>query len=153
MEMVREIYQVVEKRLKDKALRFTSQRRIILEILLAAKDQHLTVEEVYLKAKEMSSDIGIATAYRTLELFTEIGIVHKSDFGDGAARYEVVSPKEKHYHHHLICLKCGQIIEFNDDLLEDLEEEIGRKSNFKIKDHDLRFYGYCESCQDEMRKE
>jgi len=136
--------------LAAKDLRLTPQREAIIKILLSKRNQHLSADDIYLLTKEAYPEIGIATIYRTLELFADLGMVNKLEFGDGCGRYEFNEGQEGHSHHHLICEKCGAIIEFNEDLLEDLEEIIARESKFKITNHCLRFYGYCEECQAKM---
>lgn len=143
--MQREV-RAIRHQLSEKDYRLTPQRESILMILLAHRERHLSADEVYLAARERNLELGLATVYRTLELFAQLGIVHKLDYGDGQSRYEYNAGLDRHYHHHLICLGCGRIIEFNQDLLEDLEREISRKTDFDITDHCLRFFGYCRSC-------
>lgn len=137
----------IKNKLRENDLRLTSQRQAILQILLEYRHAHLSVEELYNIAHEHYPELGIATVYRTLDTFVELGIVHKMEFGDKGARYELNVDDGQHYHHHLFCISCGTIIEFNDDLLEKLEERIINESKFLIKDHSLRFYGLCHECQ------
>ena len=98
--------------------------------------------------REQAQDIGLATVYRSLDLLAELGILQKMEFGDGCSRYEIgtMTPDE-HQHHHMICLKCKKVFEFQDDLLDKLEKDIYKKSGFKIVDHQAIFYGYCKKCQ------
>lgn len=144
---MKSVMEEMKNLLAAKELRLTPQREAIIKILFQKKNQHLSADDIYLLTKETNPDIGIATIYRTLELFAELGIVNKMEFGDGCSRYEFNEGKEGHAHHHLICEKCGSIIEFNEDLLEELEEKIARESKFRITNHCLRFYGYCQNCQ------
>lgn len=137
----------VRQQLSDNDYRLTPQRQVVLGILVENSNTHLSADDIYLKAKEVSPDIGLATVYRTLELFDKLGIVYRLDYGDGQARYEFNDGLERHYHHHLICLGCGRIQEFNDDLLEDVEQAIATKAGFHITDHCLRFFGYCSNCR------
>ncbi len=125
----------------------TSQREAILDILISRQDEHLNADEIYIATKNQFPDIGLATVYRTLDLFSQLDIINKLEFGDAGCRYEFNPNYDKHYHHHLICLKCGKINEVKDDSLDALEEKIAYKSGFKITDHSLRFYGYCKTCQ------
>ena len=134
--------------LKEKDFRLTPQREAILQILLENDDNHMTAEDIYGITRERNPEIGLATVYRALELFEGLGIVSRLDFGEGGRKYEFSADRQKHYHHHLLCLDCGNIIEFNEDLLEDLEQRIAMQSNFKIVDHSLRFFGYCEQCRE-----
>lgn len=95
----------------------------------------------------------MATIYRTLDLFTELDLVKRLDFGDGRNRYELNDEEFAHFHHHLICVKCGHVAEFEDDMLETLESIIAKKLNFKTIDHQLKVYGYCGNCQKNMTPE
>ena len=137
----------VRELLKEKDLRLTPQREAVLRILLQGKDEHLTAEDIYDRTRDEYPDIGLATIYRTVELFEELGLVSRLEFGSGGCRYEFSLDQHGHYHHHLICLDCGTIFEFNEDLLENLEDTIGRESGFQVVDHSLRFFGYCQKCQ------
>lgn len=131
----------------QKQYKLTPQRQIILGIFLDHHGQHLSAEDVYSILRHQSSEIGLATVYRTLELLSDLDVLQKIEFGDGRSRYEINETNALHHHHHLICLSCGKVKEFEDDLLETLEHAIARKSNFKIVDHQLKFYGYCHECQ------
>lgn len=130
--------------LKQKDLRLTPQREAVLRILLQSQNKHLTAEDIYDRTREEYPDIGLATVYRTLELFEDLGLVSGLEFGAGGRRYEFGLQKE---HHHLICMQCGSIFEFNEDLLGELEETISQESGFQILSHSLRFFGYCQDCQ------
>lgn len=137
----------LKQRLQERQCKLTSQRQLILQIFIDNAAEHLSAEDVHLLLKNKKNDIGLATVYRGLELLSEMDILHKIDFGDGKLRYEINSDESEHYHHHLICLKCGCVMEFADDLLESLEHDIELKNGFKIIDHQLKFYGYCRECQ------
>lgn len=132
--------------LRNRSYKLTPQRQTILQAFLKNVDRHLSAEEVYVLVKNKNPEIGLATVYRTLDILAEIGILQKNDFGDGRSRYEF-SRKDEHHHHHLICLRCGTVSEFDDDLLESLEAVIAKRNQFKVMDHDLKFYGYCHDCQ------
>ena len=136
----------VKKALKDKGYKFTNQRSEIYNIFLEHKDSHLSTEEVFEYVSRVNPDIGIATVYRTLQLFEELNVLYKISFDDGVARYEIKSSISEHRHHHLICLDCGKVIEVKLDLLDSLEDEIESEESFKIVDHNLKFYGYCKEC-------
>lgn len=131
----------------DRQYKLTPQRQIILQTFLDHQDQHLSAEDVLTLVRKLAPEIGMATVYRTLELLSDLDILQKMEFGDGRSRYEINQTANAHHHHHLICLNCGKVREFEDDLLEALENAIARKSNFKIVDHQLKFYGYCQECQ------
>jgi len=134
-------------KLAEKDYKVTPQRKIILKAFLDNVDSHLSAEDVYGIVKVQHPEIGLATVYRTLELLADLGILQKMNFGDGRSRFEFSETDDHHHHHHLICINCGQVTEFEDDLLESLETMIGRKSGFKIIDHQLKFYGFCQKCQ------
>lgn len=143
----------IAEKLKENDFRLTPQRQAVLEILLANKEGHLNAEEIFQAAKKKYPELGLATVYRTLEILADLGIVHKLQFDEDCSRYEYNPDGERHAHHHLICISCGEITEFDEDLLEELEKEIAQKSNFTITDHSLRFYGYCAKCRPGDEKE
>ena len=146
-----EMLGLFKQRLQRKQYKLTMQRRTVLEILLEHPGEHLSAEDVYGALRDKSSDVGLATVYRTLELLVQLGILQRMEFGDGCSRYEIADiEKNEHQHHHLICIKCGKVTEFFDDLLDELEADVAAKSGFKITDHQVKFYGYCKECQDEL---
>ncbi|WP_102400578.1 Fur family transcriptional regulator [Haloimpatiens massiliensis] len=132
--------------LKDKGYKLTPQRRAIVSTIIENEGKHLTAEEIYDLVKEGCPEIGLATVYRTLQLLEQLSVVSKLELDDGCSRYELVHENENHKHHHLICTKCGKVIEVKDDLLEDLESKIEETYKFKIYDHSLKFYGLCRNC-------
>ncbi len=140
----------LKERIKDKKYKLTTQRQTILQAFIDADENHLSAEDVYVLVKEVAPDIGLATIYRTLDLFTELDLLKRLDFGDGRNRYELNDEEFAHFHHHLICVKCGKVSEFEDDMLETLESIIAKKLNFRTIDHQLKVYGYCSDCQNHM---
>lgn len=137
----------VEDKLRANDYKMTPKREHVLRVLLENKDKHLSAEEVYNLVKLRAPDVGLATVYRTLELFSNFDIIHSMDFGDGRKRYEFGSDgKESHRHHHLICINCGRIIEVNEDLLDELEERVTGTYDFVITDHELKIFGLCREC-------
>ena len=145
----RDTFADVCNQLRNHAYKLTPQRQTILKIFLEHAAQHLSAEEIYQLVKPHYPDIGLATIYRTLDILAELGILQKNDFGDGRSRYEF-SRQDEHHHHHLICLSCGNVSEFDDDLLESLETMISKRTKFKVVDHVLKFYGYCARCQEAL---
>lgn len=137
----------LRQKFRDRQYKLTSQRQTILQAFLDNPDRHLSAEDVHTIVKRQAPEIGLATVYRTLELFSDLDILQKLDFGDGRQRYEINETSTPHHHHHLICLACGKVKEFGDDLLENLENAIAKSSKFTIVDHQLKFYGYCQECQ------
>ena len=141
-------------RLSERKYKMTPQRKEILQIFIdSGEDKHLSAEEVYELLKKKDFDFGLATVYRNVELLNSLGILIRVDFGDGCARYELNSSNPQlHQHHHLICLNCKKIIEFEEDLLEHLETVIEKKSDFQIVNHEVKFFGYCSECKDKVKK-
>ncbi|MGJ3260373.1 MAG: Fur family transcriptional regulator [Rhodospirillales bacterium] len=127
----------LERMCVDKGMKMTEQRRVIARVLSEAED-HPDVEEVYRRASEQDSKISIATVYRTMRLFEDEGIVERHDFGDGRARYEEVS--EEH-HDHLINVKSGRVIEFQNEEIERLQERVAREHGLKLVGHRLELFG------------
>ncbi|MFO1518900.1 MAG: Fur family transcriptional regulator [bacterium] len=132
-----------KRSLSEKGIRHTKKRDIILETLFRS-GSHLTIEEVHERVRKVDPKIGYVTVYRTLRLLKECGLAHQWQFGDGHSRFEKVSD---HHHDHLICLKCGRIIEFEEDEIEKLQEKVSRENNFKIVSHVHEIFGYCSRCQ------
>lgn len=121
----------------QKGMRMTDQRRVIAKVLSEAED-HPDVEEVYRRSTAIDQGISIATVYRTVRLFEEAGILERHDFRDGRSRYEPVSDE---HHDHLIDVESGEVLEFHNDEIEKLQEEIARKLGFKLVDHRMELYG------------
>ena len=131
--------------IKSKGMKWTEQREIILDIILS-QDCHLSADEVYQMVKEKypNSSIGIATIYRTLNFLEEVKLISSIPFGKDGKKYE----KTKDTHHdHLICINCGKIIEFYDEKIEQQQEIIAKKNNFKITGHTMQLYGICHECE------
>lgn len=141
------------EQLKEKGYKFTTQRKLILDVLKENEGKHFTPEEIYNLVKNKNPEIGIATVYRSLALLESMGLVYKVHLGPGTVKYEVDRTDSTHKHHHLICLECGEIIEVEEDLLENIEKEISEKHNFIIKDHSVKFHGYCSRCMEKQTKD
>lgn len=146
MIQVDDKYSNFKEQLKERGYKLTMQRQAVLDAIIGHEGEHLSTEEVYDLVKKAHPEIGLATVYRTLLLFERMELVYKIDLDDGCSRYELNKHNEDHRHHHLICTKCGAVAEVEEDLLESLEEQILRKNNFIVKDHRVKFYGYCSKC-------
>lgn len=120
-----------------KGLRITEQRRVIARVLSEARD-HPDVEELHRRASAVDRGISIATVYRTVRLFEEAGILERHDFRDGRSRYE---PTPDEHHDHLIDIETGNVIEFHDGDLEQLQTAIAERLGFRLVDHRLELYG------------
>lgn len=136
-----------EAKLKKEGYKLTYQRKVILNTIIEHQEEHLSCDDIFNIITKEYPEIGIATIYRTLQLFEKLRIVYKLNFDDGFSRYELNLGTEDHHHHHLICLECGKVIEVKLDLLESLENEIEKEGIFTIVDHNVQFYGYCSDCK------
>ena len=127
----------IEEKCKEKGVRLTDQRKVIARVMTES-DDHPDVDELYKRVTKIDSKISIATVYRTVKLFEESGILTKHDFKGGKARYEELS--EQH-HDHLIDIKSGEIIEFVDNEIEELQKKVAEKYGYDLVDHKLELYG------------
>lgn len=139
----------VKDLLREKGLKVTSQRLMVLNILSAHGDEHLTVEEIYDLAKEESPEIGLATIYRTVQVLLELHVIEKVTFDDGFARYELNGEEtgSGHRHHHAICTQCGKVYALETDLLDTLEKQVFESLGFEVTDHEIKLYGLCSACR------
>ncbi len=143
----RRIYRI----LRDEDFKLTRQRRIIVATLLRHEKEHLSAEELYQFVREQDPEVGLATVYRTLELLERLDLVRGISFGDGRIRYEFTG--EVHHHHHVVCVSCDQIQEVDADLLGAVEAEVTRRLGYSIVDHELKLYGLCPTCQEDLQEE
>ena len=127
----------IEELCVDKGLKMTEQRRVIAQVLSESVD-HPDVEQLYQRATKLDPRISIATVYRTVKLFEEAQILERRDFGDGRARYEEVSDE---HHDHLIDVNTGEVIEFVNDAIERLQEEVAKSFGYRLVGHRLELYG------------
>ena len=128
---------VIENKCAEKGVRLTDQRKIIAQVMSESTD-HPDVDELHKRVSKVDSKISIATVYRTVKLFEEVGILTKHEFKGGKARYEEVN---EGHHDHLIDIKSGEIIEFVDDEIEKLQKKVAEKYGYKLVDHKLELYG------------
>jgi len=135
--------EIFRKYISQQGLKLTRQRQVILDEFLRM-EAHLSTEELYLKVRKKHPHIGYATVYRTLKLLAECGLAKERDFGAGQTLYEVTY-RDQH-HDHLICTECGEIIEFEDLRIEELQKQVAKKYDFTIRDHRLEIYGRCSKC-------
>ena len=127
----------IETKCKKKGVKLTDQRRIIAKVMSDSND-HPNVDELYNRVSKIDSKISIATVYRTVKLFEESGILVKHDFKAGKARYEELN---EGHHDHLIDVKSGEIIEFVDNEIEELQKKVAEKYGYELVDHKLELYG------------
>lgn len=126
-----------------KGQRITSQRRLLLDLLLQSEG-HLDADELYRLAKDREPRISLSTVYRSLRLFKELGLVEERRFAEEHHHYEA---KGKAEHYHLICLGCGKVIEFEHPLTAKMKEDVSRQSGFEIVGTEVYMEGYCERCR------
>lgn len=131
--------------LKNNGLKFTIQREVILETLYNSTE-HLTPEALHqlIQQNHPQLNTGIATVYRTLSLLEDSALVTSLSFGAQGKKYELGA---KDHHDHMICTKCGAIIEFIDESIEERQADIAKKHGFQMIDHSMQIYGICKNCQ------
>lgn len=128
--------------LDQKGLKHTRQREAILEAFVESTG-HVTSEQLYEKVRAQNPEIGAATVYRTLKLFCEAGVAQQRNFRDGVTLYE----HEVQHHDHLICVSCGEIIEFECEFIEAEQRKIAGRYGYSLTSHQHHLYGRCAKCQ------
>jgi Fur family ferric uptake transcriptional regulator len=132
------------RHLRDQHLPVTRQRDLIAQTVLMS-DEHLSVETIQRRLKDQGERVGTATIYRTLDVLVRSGLVRAHDFGEGFKRYEPM-PQQAH-HEHLICLRCGKVVEFQNDRLERMLPIIADEHAFQHQRHRVEVYGLCRECR------
>ncbi len=125
----------------------TTQRRLLIDLIRQAKG-HLDADELYRRAKKKEPRISLATVYRNLKLFKELGLIAESNLGETHSHFEI---KGKVEHHHLVCLGCGEVIEFDSPLIAKAVTRIQRENGFDITSVQLKLEGYCPRCKEKMK--
>ena len=129
--------------LRRERLKYTPQRVAVLEEVLKDKG-HRECEDIYLALRQKNNQVSRATIYRTMDILVKNGYVRKMEIGDGRARYE--SKVGSSHHDHLICTSCGNILEFVDHDIEDIQEKIAKHYHFKLQRHIHQLFGLCKKC-------
>lgn len=133
--------------LKKAGLKVTAPRVKILHILETSLEtsgvRHLSAEDIYKALVEMGDDVGLATVYRVLTQFESAGLVIRHHFEGGHSVFELDDGK---HHDHLVCIKCGDVVEFIDPVIEQRQEVIAKEKKFRMTDHALYIYGVCAKC-------
>lgn len=142
MAFLKEAEKTFSEFLEDKDLKLTSQRRTILH--QAMREGHYSAEKLLEFSKKEDPTVSKATVYRTLTLLKESNIVEEQDFGDGKKLYERAQGRK--HHDHFVCIKCGKIIEFENEAIETLQNAEAKKHQFKIVYHSLKLFGFCRNC-------
>lgn len=131
--------------LRDVGLKVTLPRVKILEIMeRETYERHLTAEQVYKILLSENEEIGLATIYRVLTQFEAAGLVTRHHFEGGNSVFELNTGK---HHDHVVCVKCGKVDEFTDDVIEERQNQIAKKLGYELTDHSLYLYGLCPNCQ------
>jgi Fur family ferric uptake transcriptional regulator len=144
MNPVGERAKIFDRFVAERGLKSTRQRSLIIEIFFGL-DGHLSVEELWSKVRSTDARVSVATVYRTMKLLAESGLATPRNFGDGQTRYEAAVGR--HHHDHLICTRCGTIVEFENDQIERMQDLVARKHGFKVTSHKMELYGLCRTCQ------
>lgn len=140
------------KLLKKVGLKITEPRLKILALIQTAKLQHFSAEDIYKLLLEEGEEIGLATVYRVLNQFDETDILIRHNFEGNKSVFEL-APQE--HHDHIICMDCGKVFEFNDDIIEKRQKEISEKHGIKLANHSLYLYGKCNdinNCDEPSKK-
>lgn len=139
-----ELDRVLDRYMAERGLKSTRQRSLIIDVFFGMHG-HLSVEEVWARVRQDDPRVSVATVYRTMKLLSESGLAHARNFGDGQTRYEPAVGRD--HHDHLICTRCGTIIEFENDQIERMQDAVARRHGFKVVSHKMELYGLCRSCQ------
>lgn len=131
------------KQLKSVGLKITIPRLKILQLLEQAINHHLSAEDVYKTLIELGEDISLATVYRVLTQFEVAGLIERHNFEGGHSVFELRQDK---HHDHLVCVKCGKVEEFLDEIIESRQHKIAERAKFRMTGHALNIYGICPGC-------
>jgi Fur family ferric uptake transcriptional regulator len=135
---------VLNRYMAQHGLKSTRQRSLIIDTFFSVGG-HLSVEELWSKVREQDTKVSVATVYRTMKLLNDCGLAHARNFGDGQTRYEAAAGRE--HHDHLICTRCGRIVEFENDRIEAMQDAVAKKHGFIVTSHKMELYGLCKDCQ------
>jgi Fur family ferric uptake transcriptional regulator len=135
--------ELFHSRLRDRGLKSTSPRDDIARVFFELR-RHVSAEELYAEVKKINPHVGYATIYRTLKLLKECELLTERHFDEDQARYEVAG---EHHHDHFICEQCGKIVEFEDDAIERMQQDIAKKLGVVLTRHKLELYGLCAACR------
>ncbi len=131
------------KDLRRAGLKVTLPRLKILEILEGSEQRHMSAEDLYKSLLESGEDIGLATVYRVLTQFESAGLVVRHHFEGGTSVFEL---DDGAHHDHIVCVKCGRVDEFMDEVIEKRQQEIAARAGYEMTDHSLYIYGICADC-------
>ena len=135
---------MTSKELKAAGLKATLPRLKILAVLEEDETRHMSAEDVYRTLLESGEDVGLATVYRVLTQFETAGLITRHHFDEGHSVFEINQGK---HHDHILCVKCGKVEEFIDEVIEQRQQDIAKKAGYSMTDHCLYIYGVCAECQ------
>ncbi len=133
-----------KKDLREVGLKSTLPRLKVLSILESGKVRHLSAEDIYKTLLTEDASIGLATVYRVLTQFEEAGLIIRHNFEGERALFEL---NNEDHHDHMVCVKCGNVTEFMDSMIEQLQKNVASEHDFAIQDHSLTIYGLCKRCR------
>ncbi len=136
--------QLLMDALQNEGMRYTKQRKLVWDEICQSKE-HRDAEEIYLKINKNGRKVSRATVYRTIDVLVKNNLVRQLELGDGRKRFE--NKLDSSHHDHIVCLSCGNIQEFIDDLIEKQQDKIAKKHNFKIVRHIHQLFGLCSNCK------
>jgi Fur family ferric uptake transcriptional regulator len=143
-----QLLEAFRRYLRDRNLPVTAQRELVAEVIFAAGG-HLSVDDIEDRLRGRGAHVGTATVYRTLDLLAQSGMIVERDFGEGFRRYERMRGGGVQHHEHLICIRCGKVIEFTNERLERMKALIAEEYGFRHHHHRLEIFGTCPECQSE----
>ena len=132
---------IEDKELRKAGLKVTLPRIKVLQVLESAEPHHLTAENVYRALVDAGEEVGLATVYRVLTQFESAGLVERHNFDAGQAVFELARGE---HHDHIVCVDCGQVMEFTDNMIESQQEKVAARLGFALEDHSLYLYGRCK---------
>jgi len=138
---------ISNQELRKAGLKITLPRVKILDLLEKSPIHHMSAEDVYKALLEQGEDVGLATVYRVLTQFETAGIVERHHFEGGHSVFEL---KDADHHDHIVCVVCGKVVEFKDDIIEERQLAKARELGFRLTGHSLQLYGQCDrpECQE-----
>jgi Fur family ferric uptake transcriptional regulator len=136
--------EIFDRYIRASGLKGTTQRIFVLDAFLDAR-KHVSIEDLHRILAGRNRRVGYVTVYRTMKLIADSGLAREVVFDDGVSRFEPVLDRK--HHHHLVCKRCGKVIEFSSETLEKMERELLKKYNFDSHSHHYEIFGLCSQCR------
>jgi len=147
---VRSAKTVFKQYLKEKGMLPSKQREQVLEAFMKARS-HLAIDDLYNAVRKKNPRIGLATVYRTMRVICKAGLAREVDFGDGLRRFE--HKYRRQHHHHLVCIKCGRVIEVASGEIENLQKKLAKQHNFAPTKDTMKIFGICSKCKHSKKQQ